>query len=190
MNKDITRVKLITATAPASALAATRIRKRRILKGQCILLRCATASTATIRMPATTKINCSSRRPAGKRKTCAVGCHQTGLHVAEKGSRHAALDMGCDTCHVTHKTGADPSEENKFHLAKASLRAVPGLPRCQGRGASRTRKQPAVRHGQLRTVPRSASVGFAEADGKVPAAPFQGNGCDTCHRRPRMEKWY
>ena len=40
--------------------------------------------------------------------------------MPEKGSRHAALDMGCDTCHMTHKTGAEPTPENRFHLTKAA----------------------------------------------------------------------
>ena len=40
--------------------------------------------------------------------------------MPEKGSRHAALDMGCDTCHVIHKTGAEPTIENRFHLTKSA----------------------------------------------------------------------
>jgi predicted CXXCH cytochrome family protein len=42
------------------------------------------------------------------------------LNVPEKGSRHAALDMGCDTCHVTHKTGEVGKPEFDFHLTKAA----------------------------------------------------------------------
>ncbi len=34
------------------------------------------------------------------------------------GSRHAALDMGCDTCHITHKTGERGKREFDFHLTK------------------------------------------------------------------------
>ena len=49
-----------------------------------------------------------------EKENLCMTCHQTGLHVPEKGSRHAALDAGCDTCHMTHKTGADPTEENQL----------------------------------------------------------------------------
>ncbi|MGA7858970.1 MAG: cytochrome c3 family protein [Terracidiphilus sp.] len=49
-----------------------------------------------------------------------LSCHKTGLNVPEKGSRHAALDIGCDTCHVIHKTGAEPTIENRFHLTKSA----------------------------------------------------------------------
>ncbi len=41
------------------------------------------------------------------------------MNVPEKGSRHAALDMGCDTCHITHKTGEIGKIEFDFHLTKA-----------------------------------------------------------------------
>jgi predicted CXXCH cytochrome family protein len=41
-------------------------------------------------------------------------------NVPEKGSRHAALDMGCETCHVTHKTGARGTLEFDYHLTKST----------------------------------------------------------------------
>jgi len=55
----------------------------------------------------------------GKENLC-LSCHQTGENVPEKGSRHAALDMGCDTCHTTHKTGELGKTEFDFHLTKAT----------------------------------------------------------------------
>jgi len=55
VNKDVTRVKLITATP--SGLCLTWTRKRRTSRGRCILRRCAIASPATIRTRATTRIS-------------------------------------------------------------------------------------------------------------------------------------
>jgi len=55
-----------------------------------------------------------------KETNLCLGCHDTGLNVPEKGSRHAALDMGCDTCHTVHKTGPDPGREFRDHLTKAT----------------------------------------------------------------------
>ena len=55
-----------------------------------------------------------------EKENLCLTCHTTGLNVPTKGSRHAALDMGCDTCHVTHKTGPEPTQENRFHLTKAA----------------------------------------------------------------------
>lgn len=54
----------------------------------------------------------------GKAENLCLGCHNTGLNVPEKGSRHAALDSGCSTCHVTHKTGERGKREFDFHLTK------------------------------------------------------------------------
>lgn len=47
-------------------------------------------------------------------------CHDTGVHVAKGGSRHDALDSGCDTCHVIHKTGDATQAEFRFHLTKVA----------------------------------------------------------------------
>jgi predicted CXXCH cytochrome family protein len=49
-----------------------------------------------------------------------LSCHAIGQNVPEKGSRHLALDTGCDTCHTSHKTGASPDREFKYHLIKAA----------------------------------------------------------------------
>ncbi len=58
---------------------------------------------------------------SGDKKTnLCLSCHDTGLNVPKGGSYHAALDMGCDTCHLVHKTGADPTLENRYHLTKTA----------------------------------------------------------------------
>ncbi len=41
------------------------------------------------------------------------------MNVPKDGSRHAALDMGCETCHVTHKNGERGKIEFDAHLTKA-----------------------------------------------------------------------
>jgi predicted CXXCH cytochrome family protein len=58
---------------------------------------------------------------SGDEKTnLCLGCHRTSLDVPEKGSRHLALEGGCDTCHVTHKTGPGPEREFRYHLTKTA----------------------------------------------------------------------
>ena len=59
-----------------------------------------------------------------KKDNLCLTCHDTGTQDPGKnGSRHAALDQGCDTCHTTHKTGEVGKAEFDFHLTKA----VPAL---------------------------------------------------------------
>jgi predicted CXXCH cytochrome family protein len=120
VNKDITRVKLITATPYALCLTCHADKKAADIKG-------------TVHPPAVRDcLSCHDAhssdnknqllKPASgdEKENLCLSCHQTGLNMPEKGSRHAALDMGCDTCHVTHKTGAEPTQENRFHLTKAA----------------------------------------------------------------------
>jgi len=58
-----------------------------------------------------------------KKDNLCLTCHTQGTNVPEKGSRHAALDMGCDACHTTHKVGEKGKQEFDYHLTKA----VPAL---------------------------------------------------------------
>jgi predicted CXXCH cytochrome family protein len=120
VNKDITRVKLITATPYSLCLTCHADKKASDIKGtvhppavrDCLACHDAHATDNKNQL----------RKPAsgdGKDNLC-LDCHKTGTNVPEKGSRHAALDMGCDTCHLTHKTGAEPTPENRFHLTKAT----------------------------------------------------------------------
>jgi predicted CXXCH cytochrome family protein len=49
-----------------------------------------------------------------------LSCHRTGMNVAKGGSRHEALDLGCDTCHTVHRGGDRSSPQFAFHLTKSS----------------------------------------------------------------------
>lgn len=123
VNKDVTRVKLITTTSAALCFTCHADKNPSEIKG-------------TIHSPAIRDcLKCHDphtsdnkyqllKATSGDEKTnLCLSCHRIGLNVPEKGSRHLALDAGCDTCHVTHKTGASPEREFRNHLTKA----VPGL---------------------------------------------------------------
>jgi predicted CXXCH cytochrome family protein len=57
---------------------------------------------------------------AGKDANLCLTCHQVGVSVEKNGSRHAALDMGCEICHTIHKTGERGKREFDFQLKKDS----------------------------------------------------------------------
>ena len=118
--KDVTRVKLITTTSHALCLTCHADKNAADIKG-------------TIHPPAVRDcVKCHDphasdnknqllKPTAGDQKAnLCLSCHKIGVDVPEKGSRHAALDMGCDTCHVTHKTGEMGKAEFDYHLTKAS----------------------------------------------------------------------
>jgi predicted CXXCH cytochrome family protein len=119
VNRDITRVKLITATPSALCFTCHADKNPADIKG-------------TVHKPANRDcLKCHDPHESNnknqllkatsgdQKENLCLSCHTTGLNVPEKGSRHAALDMGCDTCHVTHKTGEVGKIEFDFHLTKA-----------------------------------------------------------------------
>ena len=116
-----------------------------------------------------------------EKENLCLSCHQTGLHVAEKGSRHAALDMGCDTCHTTHKTGPEPTAENRFHLNKPAPALC--LDCHDAKDADLQKKHSNQPFGTANCVqchdPHQSDSPKLMA--KFQHVPFQGNGCDTCH---------
>lgn len=119
-DRDITHVKLIAATPVKLCLTCHTDKNAAQIKGQihppavrdCLDCHNAHASDNKNQLLKPTS--------GGKEQNLCLQCHAMGLATTENGSRHAALDMGCDTCHVTHKTGASSDREFKFHLTKAS----------------------------------------------------------------------
>jgi len=120
VNKDITRIKLTTTTPQALCLTCHSEKDAATLKG-------------TVHPPAVRDcIKCHDPHESDnknqllkptvgdKGQNLCLDCHKQGLNVPPKGSRHAALDMGCDTCHTTHKTGEAGKAEFDFHLTKAA----------------------------------------------------------------------
>jgi len=120
VNRDITRVKLITATPYSLCLTCHEDKKAAGVKGT--VHPPAVRDCLTCHDPHNSENKNLLLKPAsgGEKENLCSTCHQTGLNVPEKGSRHAALDAGCDTCHLTHKTGATPTAENRFHLTKTT----------------------------------------------------------------------
>jgi len=123
VNRDVTRVKLITTTPQSLCFSCHGDKDPSTLKG-------------TVHPPAVRDcIKCHDPHQSDnknqllkpttgeKGKNLCLDCHNQGVNVPEKGSRHAALDMGCDACHVTHKVGEVGKLEFDKHLAKG----VPAL---------------------------------------------------------------
>lgn len=120
VNKDVTRVKLTTTTPYGLCLTCHADKDATQIKGT--VHPPAARDCLKCHDPHTSDNKDQLLKPlAGAQKdNLCLSCHTRGLNVPEKGSRHAALDLGCDTCHVTHKTGADPTMENLFHLTKSA----------------------------------------------------------------------
>jgi len=120
VNKDVTRIKLITTTPYKLCLTCHADKDATQLKGT--VHKPAVRDCLTCHDPHTSdNKNQLLKATAGDKKdNLCLTCHSQGVNVPAAGSRHAALDMGCDSCHTTHKSGAEPSVENQFHLTKAA----------------------------------------------------------------------
>jgi predicted CXXCH cytochrome family protein len=120
VNKDVTRIKLITSTPQALCLSCHAEKDAATLHGtvhppavrDCI--KCHDPHTSD------NKNQLLKAESGDKGQNLCLECHTQGLNVPEKGSRHAALDLGCETCHVTHKTGEAGKAEFDFHLTKSA----------------------------------------------------------------------
>ena len=123
VNKDITRVKLITATPLGLCFTCHKDKNPSTLTGK-------------IHPPdARDCFKChdphKSDNPAlllkptsgDQTRNLCLTCHDVGVHISKGGSRHPALDSGCDTCHIIHKAGDPGKREFAYHLTKDA----PGL---------------------------------------------------------------
>ena len=117
--KDVTHIKLITATPAALCLTCHADKNAADIKGKVHppavrdCLKCHDPHTSD------NKNQLLKAESGDAKENLCLSCHKTGMNAPEKGSRHAALDMGCDTCHTTHKTGEIGRAEFDFHLTKA-----------------------------------------------------------------------
>jgi predicted CXXCH cytochrome family protein len=181
VNKDVTRVKLITATPSGLCLTCHADKKAADIKGT--VHPPAVRDCLACHDPHSSDNKNQLLKPmtGGEKENLCLSCHKTGLNVPEKGSRHAALDMGCDTCHLTHKTGAAPTVENRFHLTKPAPALCLDCHDAKDANLQKAhRNQPFATANCLECHDphQSASPKLMT---KFLHAPFEAKSCETCH---------
>jgi len=119
VTKDVTRIKLTTAT-PAKLCLQCHSDKD---VGKAHVHAPGVRDCLTCHDPHTSATKNELLKPTSgvtaKENLC-LSCHQTGMSVPKGGSRHEALDLGCDTCHTTHKGGDRSNPQFAFHLTKSA----------------------------------------------------------------------
>ena len=124
VNKDVTRVKLITTTTQGLCLTCHADKNAAQIHGA--VHPPAVRDCVKCHDPhASPNKNQLLKETSGSTKddNLCLSCHSQGLNVAKGGSRHAALDMGCETCHLTHRTG----ERGKIEFDKHLTKGIPAL---------------------------------------------------------------
>jgi predicted CXXCH cytochrome family protein len=181
VNKDITRIKLTTTTPQSLCITCHADKDAATLKGtihppavrDC--LKCHDPHTSD------NKFQLLKATSGEKKDNLCLTCHTQGTNVPEKGSRHAALDMGCDSCHTTHKVGEKGKQEFDYHLTKA----VPAL--CIGCHDVKDEALVKAHQGQPFATasctqchdPHQSALPKLMARFTHP--PFADKSCDTCH---------
>ena len=182
VSKDVTRVKLTTATTSALCLSCHDDKTAKNIKG--VVHPPAVRDCLTCHDPHGTENKNQLLKPAsgnGKDNLC-LNCHQTGMHVPEKGSRHAALDAGCDSCHTTHKTGPEATDENRFHLTKAAPALCVDCHDVKDAELAKKHNNQPFENANCLQCHDPHQSNEPKLMVKFQHAPFQGNGCDTCHQ--------
>ena len=130
------------------------------------------------------------RRPEEGREATenlCLGCHQNIASQLKKSTQHAAVDLGCSSCHTTHKSEPPNAPEGMFHLTQ-------GLPElcltCHDAGeksfGAAHSNQPAA--GSRCTECHNPHGSDApKLINNFIHAPFQ-MGCETCHAEPKDRK--
>ena len=185
---DVTRVKLIKATVTSQC--ATCHENIKTSTGNSVVHAPVTRNCLTCHDPhvSANKNQLKKTASGGKDENLCLACHGEGLNVPAKGSRHAALDMGCDTCHVTHKTGQADKRENRFHLTKDA----PGL--CLDCHDAKDAKLAQAHHNQPFASADCLTCHEAHQSARPKLAqhfqhqPFEAGACDSCHSEPKDGK--
>jgi predicted CXXCH cytochrome family protein len=179
--RDITHIKLITATPSALCLTCHADKNAADTKGK--VHPPAVRDCLTCHDPHTSENKNQLLKPESgdaKDNLC-LTCHKTGENVPEKGSRHAALDMGCDTCHTTHKTGEIGKIEFDFHLTKAPPALCIDCHDPKGEDLQKAHQNQPFDKANCVSCHDPHQSASPKLMAKFTHPPFADKQCDVCH---------
>jgi predicted CXXCH cytochrome family protein len=181
VNKDVTRVKLVTTTPYSLCLT-------------CHADKNAADITGTVHKPVVrdclkchyphssdNKFQLVKATAGDQKENLCLACHTTGLNVPEKGSRHTALDMGCETCHVTHKTGGRGHPEFDYHLTKAPPALCVDCHDPKVAGLQKAHNDQPFGSANCIECHDPHQSKLPKLMAKYPHSPFAAKQCEPCH---------
>jgi predicted CXXCH cytochrome family protein len=183
VSKDITRVKLITNTPVALCITCHADKKAEDIKGRvhppaardCVKCHDPHQSDNKNQLLKTASGNSNDTN-------LCLGCHKVGVDVPKDGSRHAALDMGCDTCHVTHKTGERGQREFDFHLTKDAPALCIDCHDPKDATIIKAHQGQPIDKADCLTCHDPHQSTDRHLMAKFTHMPFEGRQCDSCHQ--------
>ena len=189
VNKTTTRVKLKTATSYSLCLTCHADKKAADIKGKvhppavrdCVKCHDPHTSANKFQLLKTTS-------GADKDTNLCLACHKIGQAVPKDGSRHAALDMGCDACHITHKTGQRGVREFDFHLAKDAPVLCQSCHDVKDAGLVKVHQGQPFATADCLTCHDAHESEAKHLMAKYTHMPFAAGSCDSCHQAAKDGK--
>ena len=189
VNKDVTRVKLITTTPQALCITCHSDKNAAEIHGQ--VHPPAVRDCIKCHDPHSSPNKNQLLKPTSggtKDENLCLSCHNKGVNVPKDGSRHAALDMGCETCHTTHKTGERGKLEFDNHLTKTTPALC--LDCHDAKDADLIKAHNGQPFGNANCI--QCHDPHQSSKPKLMQAfvhnPFENNMCDSCHAAPKDGK--
>ena len=180
-NRDITHIKLVQVTPVKLCLQCHADKDATQIKGQVHPPEVRDCLTCHDPHSSDNKNQLLKPMSGGKDQNLCLQCHNIGVNVPEKGSRHAALDLGCDTCHVAHKTGPGPEREFKSHLTKATPALCLDCHDAKDPAGRGTENQP-FEKADCVTCHDPHESARPKLMQKFVHMPFGQGQCETCHQ--------
>jgi predicted CXXCH cytochrome family protein len=182
VNREITRIKLVTTTATALCLSCHADKNAADSKGR--VHSPAVRNCLKCHDPhASENANQLLKATAGeKNENLCLSCHSTGTNVPKQGSRHAALDLGCASCHVMHKTGAAGEREFEFHLTKASPALCLDCHDAKDNQLQLAHRGQPIAESDCLTCHDPHQSNSPKLLQRFAHQPFAEKSCDTCHQ--------
>ena len=181
VHKDITRVKLTAATPVKLCLTCHSDKNAAEIKG--VVHQPAVRDCLKCHDPHVSANKYQLLKPTSgdKKENLCLSCHDIGVKVPEKGSRHAALDMGCGTCHTTHKTGEKGKREFDYHLTKDAPALCLDCHDAKDSALAKAHNNQPFSTADCLTCHDPHQSDKPKLMQKFVHAPFESGACDTCH---------
>jgi predicted CXXCH cytochrome family protein len=188
-SRDITRVKLTTTTPSGLCFTCHADKKPADIKGKIHppavrdCLKCHDPHSSDNKDQLLKPLNGGS-----KDTNLCLSCHNKGIGVPKDGSRHAALDMGCDTCHTTHKVGDPSKREFAYHLTKDAPQLCADCHDPSDVALIKAHQGQPFGKSDCLTCHDPHQSKLPKLMAKFTHMPFEAKQCDTCHEPPKDGK--
>ena len=189
VNRDVTRVKLITATPVKLCVQCHADRDASQIKG--IVHQPAVRDCLSCHDPhnSDNKNQLKKATSGDAKDNLCSSCHRNGKRkLPQGGSVHAAVEMGCDTCHTTHKTGDPSKREFSSHLNKAPPQLCFDCHDIKDAALAKAHQNQPIETSDCITCHDPHDSDSPKLLQKFAHAPFASGSCDTCHAAPKDGK--